>query len=87
LILHIQRFENYVNKVNAYKHNLFFPVDSLDLRKFATVSRDPSVKLAVYNVVGVVSLSSFLNANKFHSHVLNQREKRWYLYEEDEKAS
>ncbi len=48
---------------------------------------DESVKVAVYNAVGVVSLSSFLNANKYHSHVLNQKEKRWYLYEEDEKAS
>jgi ubiquitin C-terminal hydrolase len=77
-------------------------VDSLDLRKFAGTSskfllleslinnvniEDESVKKAVYNLYGVISLVSFLNANKFLVSVYNCKEDKWYLYDDQEKVS
>eukprot|EP00347_Sterkiella_histriomuscorum_P018576 403344988 len=87
LIIQIQRFESFVNKVNSMQHNVYYPVDSLDLRKFAKTSKDESAKKAVYNLYGSIQLAGFLNANKFNANVYNCKEDKWYQYQDQEKVS
>ncbi|CDW79660.1 ubiquitin carboxyl-terminal hydrolase 8 [Stylonychia lemnae] len=87
LIIQIQRFETFVNKVNSYQQNVFYPVDSLDLRRFANTSKDDSVKKAVYNLYGTVQLAKLNNSHRFNSSVFNSKEEKWYLYEEQEQVS
>lgn len=41
----------------------------------------------MYSLYGVTSLAGTLNVNKYQAHVLNAREDRWYLYDENEKVS
>ena len=83
-MIRLQRFQEYHNKIGKYNHNVFFPVDNLDLRKLAPTSRHASVKKGVYNLYSVVALDGYLNANKFKTTLLNQREGKWYTFEEDE---